>query len=82
MPASPVLGLFKALTSRAVSATASAESRTVCALTLAKCALDEAAVESSPKPVAEERSTKNTEEERAHTERYCRGIGFRASMPT
>ena len=40
MPASPVLGLFKALTSRAVSATASAESRTVCALTLAKCALD------------------------------------------
>jgi hypothetical protein len=36
----PVLGLFEALTSRAVNPAASPESRTVCALALAKCALD------------------------------------------
>lgn len=38
----PVLGLFEALTSRAVNPAASPESRTVCALALAKCALDAA----------------------------------------
>ena len=48
----------------------------------AQCAFDEAAVKSNSEPIAEERCTKNTKEERAHTARYCRRIGFRASMPT
>lgn len=38
--AAPVLGLFEALCARAVSPAASPECRTVCALALAKCALD------------------------------------------